>query len=185
MKKCFSALWILFLLPSIALANNLVVGQKLPEVSVDYYGELMLAKDKIEYAPWKSITLTKKIRVVQALAGRMSAKSLNESLMAQITAAHFAKDSYQTTIIVNQDDAIWGTGALVKQSLISNKKEFPQASMVLDAHGNVAKTWQLKSESAAVVVLDATGQILFVKEGALTQSETAHVMSLLKSRIKA
>ena len=74
--------------------------------------------------------------------------------MAAITASKFSEDSYQTTTIINQDDAIWGTGSFVKSSAESSKEEFPWSSMVLDEDGTVASSWALKEESSAIIVQD-------------------------------
>ena len=41
-----------------------------------------------------------KVRVIQAIAGRSSAKELNAPMMTAITAAKFPEDSYQTTSII-------------------------------------------------------------------------------------
>lgn len=64
--------------------------------------------------------------------------------MAAITAAKFPAESYQTTTIINQDDAIWGTSSFVKSSAQDSKKEFPWSSMVLDEFGLVAKPGSYK-----------------------------------------
>ncbi|MCW0468691.1 YtfJ family protein [Vibrio chagasii] len=81
-------------------------------------------------------------------------KELNAPLMAAITASKFSEDSYQTTTIINQDDAIWGTGSFVKSSKRLSKEKFPWSSMVLDENGTVASSWALKEESSAIIVQD-------------------------------
>jgi YtfJ family uncharacterized protein len=124
-----------------------------------------------------------KVRVIQAIAGRSSSKELNAPLMAAITAAKFPEQSYQTTSIINQDDAIWGTGSFVKSSAQDSKKEFPWSSMVLDEEGTVASNWDLAEESSAIIVQDKQGSVLFVKEGALNDSEIQQVLKLVKENI--
>ena len=78
--------------------------------------------------------------------------------MAAITDSKFAQDSYQTTSIINQDDAIWGTGSFVKSSAEDSKKDFPWSSMVLDEDGKVAGAWDLQEESSAIIVQDKQGK---------------------------
>ncbi len=117
------------------------------------------------------------------MAGRSSAKQMNQPLMDAIGAAKFPKDKYQTTTIVNQDDAMWGTGSMVKSSAEDSKKEFPWSSIVVDEHGAVAKAWHLKEQSSAIVVLNKDGQILFEHQGALDKAQIKQVIDLVKSNL--
>ena len=167
-------------------ANNLKMGQPLPSVTVKDYGELLLKDGKdgdISYAPWSSSQLPGKVRIIQAIAGRTAAKDLNSATIDAITAAKLPEDSYQTTTIVNQDDAIWGTGAFVKSSAKSSKEEFYWSSVVLDSNGNVQKAWQLEKKNSAIIVLDKAGKVLFVKEGLLSANEVKQAIDLVKAEI--
>lgn len=166
--------------PIFANAHNLSVGETLPPVSVTAHGEITLNDGSTGYQAWATTDMLGKVRVVQAIAGRSSSKELNAPLMAAITASEFPEDAYQTTTIINQDDAIWGTGSFVKSSAESSKEEFPWSSMVLDEEGTAASAWALKEESSAIIVQDKQGKVLFVKEGALNETEVAEVIQLIK-----
>lgn len=169
--------------PMFALAHNITVGQAVPAVEVASYGEIMVKGNDTTYQQWSSQDMLGKVRVIQAIAGRSSSKELNAPLMSAITAAKFPAESYQTTSIINQDDAIWGTGSFVKSSAEDSKKEFPWSSMVLDEEGVVAGAWELQEESSAIVVQDKQGNVLFVKEGALNNDEIQQVLALIKDNI--
>ncbi|MBU2898799.1 YtfJ family protein [Vibrio hepatarius] len=166
-----------------ASAHNLTIDESLPIVDVANYGEIMIKDDDITYQKWSSQDMLGKVRVIQAIAGRSSSKALNQPLMAAITESKFAQDNYQTTSIINQDDAIWGTGSFVKSSAEDSKNDFPWSSMVLDEDGKVAKAWDLKEESSAIIVQNKQGKILFVKEGALVQGEIEQVLALIKENL--
>ncbi|MCQ1060920.1 YtfJ family protein [Photobacterium sp. ZSDE20] len=169
------------LLSGTAFAHNLTVGDTLPAVKVADKGEITLQDDKIVYQDWNSEQLAGKVRVIQAIAGRSSAKALNADLISAITAADFPDEKYQTTTIINQDDAIWGTGSFVKSSAEDSKREFSWSSMVLDANGTVHQSWQLAAEDSAIIVLDKSSQVLFVKEGKLSSQEIEQALELVKS----
>lgn len=64
----------LLLLPLLATAHNFVDGQRVAPVGVADRGELILDKDKFSYKNWNSAQLAGKVRVVQHIAGRSSAK---------------------------------------------------------------------------------------------------------------
>lgn len=110
--------------PTLAFAHNLTVGSPVPAVGVEKHGEIVLQDNNINYQKWRSADLLGKVRVIQAIAGRSSSKEMNAPLMAAITAAKFPAESYQTTTIINQDDAIWGTSSFVKSSAQDSKKSF-------------------------------------------------------------
>lgn len=125
----------LLLLPLLATAHNFVDGQRVAPVGVADRGELILDKDKFSYKNWNSSQLVGKVRVIQHIAGRSSAKEKNANLIEAIKAAGFPHDRYQTTTIVNTDDAIPGTGMFVRSSIESNKKLFHGRSLSSTATG--------------------------------------------------
>ncbi|GIA31243.1 MULTISPECIES: YtfJ family protein [Vibrio] len=169
--------------PTLAFAHNLAIGSPVPAVGVEKHGEIVLQDNNINYQKWRSADLLGKVRVIQAIAGRSSSKEMNAPLMAAITAAKFPAESYQTTTIINQDDAIWGTSSFVKSSAQDSKKEFPWSSMVLDEFGLVAQAWQLQAESSAIIVQDKQGNVLFVKEGALNEADIQTVLGLIQQNL--
>ena len=159
------------------------VGDQAPSVKVADKGELFIDGDKIAYKAWNSEQMLGKTRVLHIIAGRSSAKKLNAPLMDAITAAKFPEDKYQTTTIVNQDDAMWGTGSFVKSSLEDSKRESYWSSMILDADGSVANTWDLQKENSFIAVQDASGTVLWMKEGALEEAEITQVISLVNDNL--
>jgi len=166
-------------MPLMATAHNFTNGQRVAPVGVADRGELILDNDKFSYKNWNSAQLAGKVRVVQHIAGRTSAKEKNDALIEAIKAAALPHDRYQTTTIVNTDDAIPGTSMFVRSSLESNKKLFPWSQFVVDSDGVVRKAWQLEEGSSAIVVLDKDGRIQWAKDGALTAAEVQQVIALV------
>ena len=97
-----------------------------------------------------------------------------------IKAAHFNSAKYQTTTIINSDDAVVGTGLFVKSSAENGKKENPHSQVVLDDKSSVKNAWGLKGKESAIIVLDKNGKVKFVKEGKLSNDEIQQVISLTK-----
>lgn len=170
---------LLLLLPSLTLAHALKVGDRVPPVGVDDKGELLYQQDKFRYQPWNSAQLSGKVRVILHIAGRSSAKEQNAALIEAIKAAKLPHDRYQTTTIVNTDDALPGTGMFVRSGIESHKQQYPWSQFIVDSNGNVRKAWQLKTGGSAIVVLDKTGHVRYVREGALTQNDVQQTMQLL------
>ncbi|MGY6031364.1 YtfJ family protein [Phytobacter sp. AG2a] len=168
------------LLPLLAQAHNFETGQRVPPVGVADRGELILDNSKFSYKAWNSAQLPGKVRVVQHIAGRSSAKEKNAALIEAIKTANLPHDRYQTTTIINTDDAIPGSAMFVRSSIESNKKLYPWSQFVVDSNGLVRKAWQLEEESSAVVVLDKEGKVEYAKDGSLTQGEVQQVVALLQ-----
>lgn len=164
-------------------AVNLSVGHKAPEVAVEKYGEIVINNDELIYQPWASEQMLGKTRVIQAIAGRTAAKAMNKPLMDAISSAGFPQDKYQTTTVVNQDDSIWGTGSFVKSSAEESKTEYPYSSIVLDKKGAVANAWDLEPKTSTIAVLDPSGNVLWLKQGKLTDSDISQVISMIKKML--
>ena len=170
---------LLLLLPVAASAHNFVTGQRVSPVGISDKGELNYQRDTFSYRAWNSAQLSGKVRVVQHIAGRSSAKEKNAALTAAIKQAQLPRDRYQTTTIVNTDDAIPGTGMFVRSSIESNKKQYPWSQFIVDSNGSAKRAWQLEAGGSAVAVLDKDGQVRFAKDGALTQQEVQQIITLL------
>ncbi|MBE1769382.1 YtfJ family protein [Escherichia marmotae] len=167
------------LLPMMASAHKFETGQRVPPIGIADRGELVLDKDQFSYNTWNSAQLVGKVRVLQHIAGRTSAKEKNATLIEAIKSAKLPHDRYQTTTIVNTDDAIPGSGMFVRSSLESNKKLYPWSQFIVDSNGIARSAWQLDEESSAIAVLDKDGRVQWAKDGSLTQEEVQQVMDLL------
>lgn len=183
MLKKITITLLLSIAPFITHANNIKVGQSVAAVSVDKGGEIFIKNDNTSYLPWTTEQMLGKVRVIQAIAGRSSAKAMNAPLMEAITNEHFPEDDYQTTTIVNQNDSIWGTGSFVKSSAEDGKQDFPWSSMVLDSDGVVSKAWLLAESTSTIIVQNKMGQVLYSKQGQLTDQDIQQVLQLIKKSL--
>ncbi|MEG3133257.1 YtfJ family protein [Rouxiella sp. T17] len=172
------------LMPFMVTAHNFEIGNRVAPVGVEDKGELNYRSGEFSYSSWNSAKLPGKVRIVQHLAGRTSAREMNEPLIEAIRKDNLPRDRYQTTTIINTDDAIIGTGMFVRNSIEGGKKEFPWSQIVVDENGAVRRAWQLESKSSAIVVLDKNGTVRFAKEGALTPAEVGKVIEMVNQLVK-
>ena len=168
------------LLPLMASAHRFENNQRVPPVGIADRGELILSNNEFSYKKWNSAQLPGKVRVVLHIAGRSSAKEKNATLIEAIKSANLPKDRYQTTTIINTDDAIPGSAMFVRSSIESNKKLYPWSQFIVDSDGVARKAWQLDEESSAVAVLDKDGRVQWAKDGSLTPQEAQQVIALLR-----
>lgn len=147
-------------------------------------GELLLnSDDEIHYQKWNSTQLTGKVRIIQYIAGRKSAKKKNSLLIKAVEAANFSQDRFQPTTIVNTDDAIFGTGYFVVGKIEKNKRRYPWAQFVIDGNGTGRVARQLPEQSSTILVLNKAGRIQWAKDGSLTPEEVDHVIALAQKLI--
>ena len=104
-------------------------------------------------------------------------------MIEAIKAAHFNQAKYQTTTIINADDAVVGTGMFVKSSAEKGKKENAHSQVILDDKSAVKNTWGLREKDSVIILLDKTGKVQFVKEGKLTDDEVKEVISRVTALI--
>lgn len=171
---------LLLLFPLMASSHNFVNGQRAAPVDITDRGELVLDNDGIRYENWHSAQLAGKVRVMQYIAGRTSAKKKNSMLIQAIEDAHFPNDRFQPTTIVNTDDAIPGSGLFVRGKIEKNKRRYPWAQFVIDSFGLGRQAWRLNQASSTIVVLDKDGRVQWAKDGALTAGEVDQVIALVQ-----
>lgn len=88
------ALIIALLAPG-AVAHNFVTGKTVTPVYIQEGGELLLnSDDEIHYQKWNSTQLAGKVRIIQYIAGRKSAKKKNSLLIKAVEAANFPQDRF-------------------------------------------------------------------------------------------
>ncbi|MCW9716943.1 YtfJ family protein [Avibacterium sp. 21-599] len=182
MRKTVLLLGISALLSSAySQAHNLQLNATLPAVTVADKGELIVKNQEISAKPWQSTQLKGKVRVLQHIAGRSSVKEKNYPLMEAIKAQHFNGAQYQTTNIINADDAIFGTGPFVRSSAEKAKKENAHSQIVLDNQSAVKNAWKLKEKESLIVVLDKEAKVKFVHEGKLSSAQINEILALVKN----
>ncbi|MBB2295154.1 MULTISPECIES: YtfJ family protein [unclassified Escherichia] len=176
------ALIIALLAPGTA-AHNFINGKQVTPVYIQEGGELLLNNDEIHYQKWNSTQLKGKVRIIQYIARRKSAKKKNSLLIKAVEVANFPQDRFQPTTIVNTDDAIFGTGYFVSGKIEKNKRRYPWAQFVIDGNGLGRVAWLLPEQSSTILVLNKAGQIQWAKDGSLTPEEVDHVIALAQKLI--
>jgi uncharacterized protein len=156
-------------------------GMELPVIEVGKPGELHLEQDSIRFAPWRSAAVQSKVHVIQYMAARLSAKSINEPFTDRLKDSGIPLEHYHMTTVVNLDDAMMGTRGMVLAELEQNKKRFYRSSIVADADGVGLAAWGLRPRSSAIIILGADGRVQFFRDGALSATEIEQAMQLVQA----
>jgi len=175
---------ILVMLSAVGHAADIRVGEKLPPLRIADLGECVIHGDETVFEPWESSTMLGKVQIVEYVAARAGVARLHRPLYDAIREAGFSAAELAVTKLVNADDALWGTSGLVTSKVGENKKEFPENSLVVDAKGIGLRRWGLQQGSGAIALLDRSGDVLFFKEGGLTDDEIHTVVALIRERLR-
>jgi len=173
------SLWV----PLWASAATIELGKPLPPVVISDRGELLLVDGKPQYPSWNSSSLHGKLVVLQHMAARLTAKSQMQAFNDEMEKRAYPPERVLVAVVVNLDDALWGTTGLVESELTGNKKKHPQSNIVPDKNGVARSAWQLEEKSAALVLLDTDGTVLFFKQGKPTRAERNRVFQLIEQRL--
>ncbi|WP_338110796.1 YtfJ family protein [Rosenbergiella australiborealis] len=175
---------LLSLLPCLAIANNFTIGQPLKPLSIQDKGQLVLTNDTITYRPWDSRSLIGKVRIIQYIAGRSSAKKQNGDMIKAVKAAQLPSTYFQPVTIVNADDELLGSGLFVQGKIEKNQRKYPWAQFVIDNDGKGKALWQLPDASSTIIVTDKQGKVRWEKDGPMTDDEVSQVIQLLRELVK-
>lgn len=180
--KIFSALILLLSISLQSAAQPLVTASPLPPVEIAEKGELVLNGEEFSYAPWNSAINPGKVHVLQYFAGTMSDSKLFEPFTDKLQEElDYAK--YHITTIVNLDASLWGTTGFVVAEVKASKKKFPKATIVLDAEGTGAETWELGKKGAILAVLDKNGVVRYLTRSSMSAEEMEATLALMKAGI--
>ena len=182
-----------------ASADGIVVGEKLPSVTIKNKGQMvvesvvvddiMVLKEGtgISYETFKSDDLTGKIRTVYYMAARAGIEDINQPFIDGLKAAKLPEvtpdGSYKTTTILNTDDAMWGTSGIATGRLEDSQRETAYAFFVIDAEGLGLKKWGLKAKGTAIIVLDGDGKVLYFKDGKMSADEITSTVALIEKHL--
>lgn len=180
--RILSTLMVILLAP-LGYAGLPQPGEPLTPLSIEDKGELILEGEETAFRAWRLGDAEGYPQVVQYLAARLSASKINEPFTDTLGAAGLSHDHYRVTTIINLDDALWGTGGFVIRELEKNKRAHPHAIMVADAQGTGLAEWELERENSAIILLDASGIVRFFKQGALSDTEIAEVVQMLRNLV--
>ena len=159
----------------------LVTGQSLPLLDIREGGEISIGDNTIVEKPWSSKSLDSKGRVqfVQYVAANRNAAGQNKLFTDALIKKQYSSEELGTTIIVHMADTMSLVKGFVVNKMAKKKAMHQSINFVIDDEGVGLERWGMKNKSCAVIVLDASGKILFAKDGPLSETEVANTIKLI------
>lgn len=164
-------------------AADVTIGEPLTPLAISDQGELLFDGEDFSYQDWELPTAgIGKTHILQYMAATTSARDQTQAFTDALE-ANFPTGTFHVTTVLNLDQALWGTSGFVKSKVRSNKKQYPQSTIVLDEDGIGQATWSLAPKDAAVVIMDAGGTVLYFQEGVMDDADIAETLELLQQQL--
>jgi len=159
------------------------VGESLPVVEdLADLEEIRFEGGDIHYASAQPGDLQGKVLSIYHLAPRIGIDLLHKPFFDELRKQDFPEGRFQGVTIANMDEAAWGTSGLVKSKFEENVKENPGARFMLDDDSKLRDAWNLKKNGAVVILVDAKGKILAIKEGEVKPEEVEPLLALIRAQ---
>lgn len=164
---------------------SLEPGQPPPVLEIQEGGELSVSDKNIIKTPWSSKTFESKgkVQLVQYVAANRRATRQNKPFNDALIEKKFSSEQLSTTVIVQMADTLGLVKGLVTNKLAKNKAKHEAINFVLDENGVGLQRWGMKNKSYAIIVLDASGKVLFVKDGPLSEVEIESTIELIENQM--
>lgn len=161
--------------------HSLETGQSLPLLDIREGGEISIGDNTIVEKPWSSKSFESKGRVqfVQYVAANRGAVSQNKMFTDALKKKQYSSEELETTIIVHMADTMSLAKRFVVKKMAGKKAMYQSINFVIDDEGVGLERWGMKNKSCAVIVLDASGKVLFAKDGPLSETEVESTIKLI------
>lgn len=160
-------------------------GQSLPILDIKAGGEISVSDNNIVKNPWssKSFEGNGKVQLVQYIAANRGAVRQNKAFTDSMLEKQFSSEKLDTTIIVHLADTMAFAKGIVENKIAKNKVKHHAVNFVIDDDGLGLQRWGMKHKSFAIIVLDASGKVLFAKDGPLSELEIESTIRLIENQM--
>lgn len=164
---------------------SLASGQTPPVLEIQVGGEISVSDKNITKTPWssKSFESNGKVQLVQYVAANRGASRQNKPFNDALIEKKFSSEQLSTTVIVQMADTLGLVKGIVANRMAKNKAKHETINFVLDENGVGLQRWGMKNKSYAIIVLDASGKVLFVKDGPLSEIEIESTIELIENQM--
>ncbi len=167
------------------LDGSLNHGQSLPFLDIQVGGEISVTDDDVVKKPWnsKSFETRGKVQLVQYVAAIPGVARQNKAFNDLLIEKKFSSKHLETTVIVHLADTMSLLKGIVVNLMAKNKVKHEKIHFVIDSNGVGLQRWGMKNKSSAIIVLDASGKVLFAKDGPLSEYEIESTIALIENQM--
>ena len=169
--------WIISFITEISYSADILEGHTLTEVKIQgkpqKSGELRQSGNKIKYIDWNFSEYTGKALTILHLSARPATENSIKTLIDALRNSNdkFDKTKYTTINILNTDDIPFDfIGKFFGESRAVDKyeedfiKQRTQSVFVVDDDSKAKKSWHLKENGNAIILLNKNKEVVFFKD---------------------
>lgn len=175
MKTCTSIIALGLILWPVVCAAALPVGTVPPRIKLA--GD---AGGKVAGGVWDSSTIKGKVCILFYVDPDES--DTNEHVAAAIAAQKFSRAKFQSVAIINMA-ATWLPNFAINSKLEAKQKKYPKAMYVTDVDKLLVNKWRQADDSSNSTAFDASGKVIFSKDGKLSDADVARLIGLITEEI--
>lgn len=173
-RVVLAALFVLSLNPATAWAGA-EVGQVPSKVELkDNLG------GRLDGKPWSSDELKGKVHVLFYVDP--DEKDTNNETSEALDKEKFPAEKFQSVAIINMA-ATFMPNFLISSSLKEKQEKYPRTLYLRDYKKVLIQEWKLADDSSDIVAFDKSGNVIFRKDGKLTQEEIQKLLKAIKDNL--
>jgi YtfJ family uncharacterized protein len=160
-------------------------GQSLPFLDIQMRGEITVNGNIIVTNPWdsKNFDSKGKVQIVQYVAANRTASRQNRPFIDILDVKQFSPEKLDRTVIIHMADTMAFAKGIVVKRIARKKAEQEFINFVVDDEGLGLHRWGMKHKSYAIIVLDASGKVLYAKNGPLSEAEIESTIELIEKQL--
>lgn len=135
---------------------------------------------RLDGTPWSSGEISGKVYSVYYIDPDEA--DANEPLFTALKAENFPINKVQSVAIINMK-ATWMPGPVLSMVLKRKQKKYNRTIYVKDNCRLPATKWNLADHSSDVLVFNAQGEVIFSRDGPLSEAQIREVINLIWTSI--
>jgi hypothetical protein len=124
--------------------------------------------ERVDGGPWSSDEMRGKVHVLFYVDP--DKKDLNNDASEALNGENFPPEKFQSVAIINMA-ATWLPNFAISSALEEKQKKYPRTIYVRDYQKVMVKQWGLTDNESDVLAFDKQGQLMFRKDGKLSEED--------------
>lgn len=151
---------------------GLYIGEMVKEVVLEGETGGLVVEDQ----KWDSTSLNGKVSLIFYVDP--DEKDLNSKFSQLIEEKNFDQNKFRKVAIINLA-ATWKPNFVIENILKEKQQKFPHNLYIKDKKSILVDEWKIKDNTSDVILLSPKGEVLFYKDGALSQGDMEIVFTLI------
>lgn len=135
---------------------------------------------KIDGSPWHSSMLQGKVHVLFYVDP--DEKDTNNAFSEALKAEELDRSQFASVAIINMA-ATWLPNFAIASKLKEKQEKYPDTLYVKDLDKVLVKAWEIADDSSNVLIFNKSGQLIYIKEGQISDAEIPQVVALVKAAL--